>query len=175
MPPRKKAEPATAAVVPIEPPRSVGRPSAYTDAFADAVCERMLNGESLVKICEDPTMPSRTTVYRWMDARPDFVARCARAREGLADFLVDDIERLANETTEENVNSQKVKISTKQWRAMKMAPRVYGDRSRTELTGADGGPIRIAATTIDARQLEPDARDALKQALFAAKRLAAGD
>ena len=173
MPPRKKAEPAPTEVVPIEPPRSVGRPSAYTDAFADAVCERMLNGESLVKICEDVAMPSRTTVYRWMDARPDFVTRCARAREGLADFLVDDIQTLADATTELNVQSQKVKIATKQWRAMKIAPRTYGDRTQTALTGADGGPIRIAATTIDARQLEPDARDALKQALFAAKRLAA--
>jgi hypothetical protein len=173
MPPRKKAEPTPAAVVPTEPPRSVGRPSAYTDAFADAVCERMLNGESLVKICEDVAMPSRTTVYRWMDARPDFVTRCARAREGLADFLVDDIQTLADATTELNVQSQKVKIATKQWRAMKIAPRTYGDRTQTALTGADGGPIRIAATTIDARQLEPDARDALKQALFAAKRLAA--
>ena len=171
MPTRKKTE-AAAKAAPTEPTRPVGRPSAYTDAFADAVCERMLNGESLVKICEDPTMPSRTTVYRWMDARPDFVTRCARAREGLADFLVDDIQTLADATTELNVQSQKVKIATKQWRAMKIAPRIYGDSSRTELTGADGGPIRIAATTIDVRQLEPEARDALKQALFAAKRLA---
>jgi hypothetical protein len=133
----------------------------------------MLNGQSLVKICEDEEMPSRTTIYRWMDARPDFVARCARAREGLADYLLDRIEQMADATTELNVQSQKVKISTAQWRAMKMAPRVYGERSRTELTGADGGPIRVAATTIDARQLEPEAREALKQALFAAKRLTA--
>jgi hypothetical protein len=172
VPPRKKAEQPDA---PTEPTRPVGRPSSYSDALADAVCERMLNGQSLVKICEDEEMPSRTTIYRWMDARPDFVARCARAREGLADFLVDDIERLADLTTEANVQSMKVKISTKQWRAMKMAPRIYGESSRTELTGENGGPIRIAATTIDARQLEPEARDALKQALFAAKRLAAGD
>jgi hypothetical protein len=128
-----------------------------------------------MQICKGEEMPSRASVYRWFDARPDFEARCARAREGMADFLVDEIQTLADETTEENVNSMKVKISTKQWRAMKMAPRIYGDRSRTELTGADGGPIQIKATTIDARQLEPEARDALKQALFAAKRLAAGD
>jgi len=170
MPPRKKPDQPD---VPTEPTRPVGRPSSYSDALADAVCERMLNGQSLVKICEDEEMPSRTTIYRWMDARPDFVARCARAREGLADYLLDRIEQMADATTELNVQSQKVKISTAQWRAMKMAPRVYGERSRTELTGADGGPIRVAATTIDARQLEPEAREALKQALFAAKRLTA--
>jgi hypothetical protein len=165
MPPRKKPEAEAA------PTRPVGRPSTYSDEFADLICERMLNGASLVKICKDEDMPSRASVYRWMDARPDFATRCARAREGMADFLVDEIQDLADETTEENVQSQKVKIATKQWRAMKIAPRIYGDSSRTELTGADGGPIRIAATTIDARQLEPEAREALKQALFAAKRM----
>ena len=172
MPPRKKADTPD---VPTEPSRPVGRPSSYSDAFADEICDRMLDGESLVQICKDPDMPSRASVYRWMDARPDFEARCARAREGMADFLVDEIQELADDTTEENVQSMKVKISTKQWRAMKMAPRIYGERSRTELTGADGGPIQIKATTIDARQLEPEAREALKQALFAAKRLTNGD
>lgn len=172
MPPRKKAEQPD---VPTEPTRPVGRPSSYSDDIADDICERMLNGQSLVKICEDECMPSRASVYRWMDARPDFATRCARAREGMADFLVDEIQELADKTTELNVNSQKVKIATKQWRAMKIAPRIYGESSRTELTGENGGPIRIAATTIDARQLEPEAREALKQALFSAKRLTNGD
>jgi len=171
MPPRKK----NAELEPIEPQRSVGRPSTYSDEIADAICERMINGESLVKICKDEKMPSRASVYRFFDARPDFEARCARAREGMADFLVDEIEELADATTEANVQSMKVKISTKQWRAMKIAPRVYGDRTRTELTGEGGGPIQVKASTIDARQLEPEAREALKQALFAAKRMVDGD
>lgn len=162
-------------IAPIEPQRSVGRPSTYSDEIADIICERMINGESLVKICKDEAMPSRASVYRWFEARPDFETRCARAREGLADFLVDEIEELADATTEANVQSMKVKISTKQWRAMKMAPRIYGDRTRTELTGADGGAIQVKATTIDARQLEPEAREALKQALFAAKRIVDGE
>ena len=170
-----KAKKEAAEVAPIEPQRPVGRPSTYSDEIADEICERMINGESLIKVCKLEHMPSRAAVYRWFDARPDFEARCARAREGLADFLVDEIEELADQTTELNVNSMKVKISTKQWRAMKMAPRVYGDRTRTEVTGADGGPIQVKATTIDARQLEPEAREALKQALFAAKRMVDGD
>jgi hypothetical protein len=33
----------------------------------------------------------------------------------------------------------------------------------------------VKASTIDARQLEPEAREALKQALFAAKRMVDGD
>lgn len=149
--------------------KPVGRPSTYTDAVVDAICERMIMGESLVKICADPQMPSRPTVYAWFDRYPEFQTRCARAREGLADFLVDQIERMADETTEENVQSQKVKIATAQWRAMKMAPRVYGDHKTTQITGHDGGPV-VISQTIDVRQLDSDAREAFKQALISAGR-----
>jgi hypothetical protein len=172
MPRRKKTDDAS---VPAVPSRPVGRPSSYTDEIADAICERMLEGESLVQICRDPAMPSRASVYRWQDVRPDFEAKCARAREGLAEARVQEIEDLANATTKENVDEMKVKISTKQWIAMKMAPRIYGDRSRTEVTGANGGAIQVKATTVDVRVLSTDMRDALKQALFAAKRVAEED
>lgn len=166
MPRKKTAKDGT----PAEPSRPVGRPSSYSEEVADEICERMINGESLVKICRDERLPSRAAIYRWFDARPDFEARCARAREGLAEARVDEIEDLADATTEANAHSMKVKISTKQWVAMKMAPRIYGDRSRTEVTGADGGPIQVKAATIDVTALDPDAREAFKQALFAARR-----
>ena len=81
------------------------------------------------------------------------------------------LKKLATDCTEANVNSTRVQLNHFQWRLMKIAPRTYGDRTQTALTGADGGPIQIKATTIDARQLEPEAREALKQALFAAKRM----
>jgi hypothetical protein len=57
-----------------------------------------------------------------------------------------------------------VKIATAQWRAMKIAPRLYGDRSRTEITGADGGPVSVAA--VDLRNLS-DADLASMQMLMA--------
>lgn len=149
--------------------RPPGRPSKYTAEIADVICERMIEGESLVKICADPEMPTRTTIYRWMDANPEFVTRCARAREGLADYLVDAIEDLASKTTTDNFQAMKVKIATAQWRAMKMAPRVYGDRTRTEVTGADGGAVKVESAVVDSRDLDADQRAALRQILLAAK------
>lgn len=142
----------------------------YSEALADEICRRMINGESLVQICKSENLPDRSTVYRWMDEHPEFATRCARAREGLADYLVDDIADLARQTTEENYNSMKVKIATAQWRAMKMAPRIYGDRTRTEVTGADGGAVKVEQTTVvDSRNLDADQRAALRQILLAAK------
>lgn len=149
--------------------RPPSRPTKYTEEMADAICERMIEGQSLVAISEDDEMPTRTTIYRWFDAHPEFATRCARAREGLADFLVDQIERMAEATTEDNVQSMKVKIATAQWRAMKMAPRLYGERTRTEVTGADGGAVKVESAIVDSRDLDADQRAALRQILLAAK------
>lgn len=139
---------------------SAGRPTNYSESLADQIVNRMINGESMVVICRDESMPSRSTVYDWFDANPDFRTRCARAREGLADYLVDEIEQMADDTNEDNYQSMKVKISTAQWRAMKMAPKIYGDRSRTEITGADGGPVAFAA--VDLRNLSDAELEAMQ-------------
>lgn len=166
MPRIKKEQPENA------PKKANGRPAIYSKDLEDQIIGRMIEGESLVDICRDPAMPSRRTIYRWLDENPAFDARCARAREALADYLVDKIEQMAAETTEDNHQSQKVKISTAQWRAMKMAPRLYGDKRFNENTGPNGGPIVTEnrnVTTIDATQLTQEQRDALRAALLAVK------
>ena len=172
MPPRKKE---TTEVAPIEPKRSVGRPSKFTQEIADYICEEMINGRDLVDICSKDEMPSRASVYRWLRENPVFETQYAHAREALADFEMANLKKMADATTEANVNSSRVKLNHYQWRVMKIAPRLYGDRTRTELTGENGGPIQVKSSTIDARQLEPEAREALKQALFAAKRMVDGE
>lgn len=150
--------------------KKAGRPALYSKDLADQIVTRMIEGESLVAICRDEAMPSRATIYRWIDENPDFDARCARAREGLADYLVDKIEQMAAETTEDNHQSMKVKISTAQWRAMKMAPRIYGERRIQENTGPGGGPLQTETkVAFDASALTQEQRDVLRAALLAAK------
>lgn len=151
-------------------PQPVGRPTLYTPEIAQEIIDRLLSGESLVKIAEDDRMPGRVTIYRWFDEYPDFGTKCARAREGLADYLVDEIEKLARSATKDNIEVVKLQISVAQWRAMKMAPRQYGEKRYQEVTGKDGGAIQTETrTTIDATQLDPEQRDALRAALLAAK------
>jgi len=151
-------------------PGKAGRPSTFDQQVADRICELMAEGNDMGTICEMAGMPSRSTVSRWAAARPDFAEQCARAREALADFELDRLKRIAEECTEENVNSTRVKLNHYQWRLMKIAPRRYGDRVQTEITGPNGGPMQVQALTIDARALQPEHREALKQALLAAKR-----
>jgi hypothetical protein len=109
-----------------------GRPSTFTEETADAICDALIGGKSLVDICDWPDMPNRRTVYRWMDENPDFASRCARAREGQADFMDHKILVVADACTPETAQADRVKISAYQWRAAKLAPKTYGEKLEVE-------------------------------------------
>jgi hypothetical protein len=102
--------------------------SSYTPEIAAKICERMIEGEDIVTICKDPEMPSRATVYRWMDEHPEFETQCARAREGLADFEAHKIAEIASKCTPESAPADRVKLSALQWLASKRAPKKWGEK-----------------------------------------------
>lgn len=106
----------------------MSKKSTYTDEIANRICERMIEGEDIVTICKDAEMPSRATVYRWMDERPAFEAQCARAREGLADFEAARIAKIAQDCTPESAPADRVKLAALQWLASKRSPKRWGDK-----------------------------------------------
>jgi len=60
----------------------MGRPSSYTETFADEICRRIAEGETLKQICRDEDMPARSTVQKWvLDDVQGFSGKYARARE----------------------------------------------------------------------------------------------
>lgn len=143
-----------------------GRPSKYSPQLADIICERMINGEDLTKICEDKGMPSRVTVWRWMKQHPEFATQYAHAREALAEFEIDHLRELASKCTEENYKSTAVKLNHFQWRLMKISPKRFGDKLKAEVSGVDGEAIKVEETIkLDPRELSPEARKALEGVL----------
>jgi len=153
-----------------------GRQDIYDkESVLDEMLTRMANGESLNSICNDSHMPSRGLVYYWKAANPSFAERFARAQESQAHCLLDDTIAIADGLTLVDdpvmnsalINQAKMRIDTRLRAIAKMAPDKFGDK--IQHTGANGGPIQIAAVTIDARSLAPDQRDALREALLAAK------
>ena len=106
----------------------MSKKSTYTDEIANRICERMIEGEDIVTICKDAEMPSRATVYRWMDEHPAFEAQCARAREGLADFEAARIAKIAQDCTPESAPADRVKLAALQWLASKRSPKRWGDK-----------------------------------------------
>jgi hypothetical protein len=115
----------------------------YSEDLAYEICNRLAEGESIRQICRDDHMPSRVTVFRWQNEKPEFVANIMRAREGQADCLHDDMADIEGEVRSGSLDPQaaRVIIWSKQWRAGKLAPKKYGDKSAVEVSGKDGGPI----------------------------------
>lgn len=120
----------------------------FDQAIADAICEKIADGESLRSICLSPDMPSKTEVFRWLGAAENaaFRDQYARAREAQADALFDEIQDIADDgsndyTTKErpdgseydvfdaeHVQRSKLRIETRKWMAGKLRPKVYGER-----------------------------------------------
>jgi hypothetical protein len=68
----------------------MARPTIYSQAIADQICERLIEGESLRRIGKRVGMPSASTVVRWLATNDDFRAQYALAREAQADTLADE-------------------------------------------------------------------------------------
>lgn len=94
-------------------------------------------------------LPSRT-VYSWRDNDVDFARRWTEARERYVDELEAEAHRRAVVGTDKGVWHQGAQVGTeKQYSdsillAMLKAKRAqYGDKSKLELTGLDGGPVKV--------------------------------
>ena len=119
----------------------------WTESLKDRIVKG-LEEQSLRKLCAShPDLPSRDAITDRMKRDDEFAARCARAREEHAEFMDDRILEVAQkvENGELEPRAGSVIISAFQWRAAKLKPKKYGDR--TEHTGANGGPITIANIT----------------------------
>lgn len=140
-----------------------GRPSEYNDVIADAICDQLIIGRSLLQITADPDFPGESTVYQWLNKFPNFAEKYARARELQADHYSAEIITLADTPVEarkvtikpdgseeivigDAVERTRLQIDARKWYASKLAPKKYGDRVHQEHTGADNGPIQVISS-----------------------------
>jgi len=115
----------------------------YSDELAERICEQLADGQSLRAICAADGMPDRTTVMRWQASNPEFATKCARAREAQADHLFEGMAEIESGVLSGAVDAQaaRVVLSSQQWRASKLRPKVYGDK--TTLSGDADNPVAL--------------------------------
>ena len=144
----------------------------YSDEIAEKIFEMMATGHDVVETCELLGIPART-FYNWQDQHPEFGRLCVRAREALADYDAKRIRQVVESLGTQTglpADLARVKVAGLQWFAERRAPRFYGNKTSTEITGKDGGAIKTEATSkVDWRELDPDQRETVRQALLAAK------
>lgn len=127
-----------------------GNQPVYTPEIAKTICQRIANGESLIKICRDPDMPAETTVYLWVhEDRCGFAGVFAQARSRQYQRWAEEIIEISDEADDilsdgsvdhQSVQRSRLRVDTRKWLLSKLLPRQYGEK--VELTGADGGPIQ---------------------------------
>jgi hypothetical protein len=130
-----------------------GRPERYTVEIAAEICQRLANGETLTRICQDPHLPSRSTVTRWLadESKAEFLARYGTARDLQTDFYADDIVDIADDASRdwtertngegeaiapalnhEHIQRSKVRIETRQWIMERLNPKKYSAKTKLE-------------------------------------------
>lgn len=139
--------------------------STFSEAAVDAVCARIAQGESLVTIGKDPTMPTRTTFMQWLlDNRGQIADKYARAREAQADYYAEQIIAISDEETATTkmegedgpvevvfdstaVARNRLRVDARKWYASKVAPKKYGDKQEV----VHSGQVDIANALAEAR------------------------
>jgi terminase small subunit-like protein len=137
-----------------------GRPSIYSRQTADLICEQMGEGRSLLSVLKADGMPSRSTVYKWIDENVDeFSIKYAIARERQAHALADELLEIADTpergvtiTTEADgsqkivegdmINHRRLRYDARKWLTSKILPKFYGEKVTQEVVGAGGGPVQ---------------------------------
>lgn len=147
----------------------MGRSSTFSQAIADAICERIATGEPLRVICRDEGMPAFQRVYEHMASDEDFAGRFARARQIGFDAIAEEALEIANTPCEgldveedadgtvvkrrraDALGHRKLQVETRLKLLAKWDPKRYGERVATELSGPNGGPIELSETERSAR------------------------
>lgn len=125
--------------------RKVGRPTNYTKKLADTICERIVTGESVRSIVDDPKMPAMATFFRWLRDRQEFREQYEEAKQLQADLLADEIMDIADDGRNdwmeanaednpgyrmngEHVQRSKLRVDARKWVAARLLPKRYGDK-----------------------------------------------
>lgn len=148
-----------------------GRPPfAWTEEIEDAIMDEIMEGRSfrdfMVGEGRDHRFPSVPTFFKRLRDDEAFFKRYARAREFQADQEFEEMKEIADNSSNDwmerndpenpgyvfnhdHVQRSKLRIDTRKFRVVKMAPKKYGDKVEME----HSGEIRRPATETEAELL----------------------
>jgi hypothetical protein len=112
------------------------------------VCELIIEGFSLRAICEKADMPSRRSMFYWLQNNPEFRERYEIARLMQVEYWAHEIIEIADDASgdfvinergeriveHENINRARLKIDARKWLMSKLHPQRYGDRVTADVT-----------------------------------------
>jgi hypothetical protein len=120
----------------------------YSPALADRVCELMVEGLSLRAICEMSGMPSRQSIFNWLEKSEEFRQRYEIARLMQVEYWAHEIIEIADDASgdfvinergdrvmdNEAINRARLRVDARKWLMSKLHPQRYGDRVTADIT-----------------------------------------
>jgi hypothetical protein len=135
-----------------------GRPSDYTDELANEICKAIAtSSKGLKNLCaENPHWPHRDTILEWRFKNKAFSDLYMQAKVNQVEALVDECLDIADDTDNDTItkttksgeeyeacnsewlNRSRLRIDTRKWLAAKLAPKLYGERQKSEHDISEG-------------------------------------
>jgi hypothetical protein len=116
----------------------------FTQDLFDSICEQIAQGKSLQSICKSKSMPSTTSVMKWLAKDENLVAQYARARELQAEYFADAVVQIADDK-KLAPEHKRVMIDARKWVAGKQAPKKYGEKLDANINHSGG--VRLTVST----------------------------
>ena len=99
-----------------------------TTEITNQICEKLMSGVPLTRICEGKDLPSLSTVHRLINKDPSFAKQIIQARKVGCQFyldkMIDELETVSNK----DVGIVREKLHHYRWLASKLLPSLYGDK-----------------------------------------------
>lgn len=118
----------------------------HSDKLETLIFTRIAGGESLKKICTEPSMPARSTIMLWVinDTPSGISDRYARACLARAELWADELVEITDDIeADPDPKSRAVRLDARKWTASKLLRTKYGDALNVKLTGDPNEPITV--------------------------------
>jgi hypothetical protein len=158
------------------PNTEIGRPTKYNEQIGENVLALMADGYTVTEAA-DRLGINRSTIYRWSEQSPAFASLLARAKHALAEHAFTQAAAIprdlynrvlaGEDISGPAVASARLYSDALRWHAELLNRAAYGAHSKQSLEIT--GTMAVASVLIDSRSLSPDAREALRYALEAAR------
>jgi hypothetical protein len=119
----------------------------FSQALFDRICDLVGDGKSVREVCELSGMPDRATFNGWRKRTPELQDQYALCRVDREDAIFDDILWISD--NEKDSKKAKVMIDAREWTLARMNGKKYGNRTMSEITGADGAAMQLVLNGSD--------------------------
>lgn len=140
----------------------------YNKVIGDIIAQKIMEGETLTKICKRPGYPNYSTVSRWRAQHEEFdklynQAKIARA-EAMHDKAMEELDDVESMTKDE-LAAAKLKIDTFKWSASVNDAKTFGNKKDDNQIG--GGAIQIVVNTgivrdSDIIEIDPQVKEVIE-------------